>query len=65
MSIQCWRRAVTVADLPPRYRPVDWNPAADDGSPMDTARLSAGDAACWRPALEALALELPGNEAAA
>jgi len=26
LSIQCQNRAVTIADLPARYRPADWNP---------------------------------------
>jgi sigma-54 specific flagellar transcriptional regulator A len=28
LSIQCQARPVCIADLPPRYRPVDWTPAA-------------------------------------
>jgi len=28
LSIQCQSRAVSIADLPPRYRPLDWTPAA-------------------------------------
>ncbi len=28
LSIQCQNRAVTIADLPARYRPTDWNPGS-------------------------------------
>lgn len=28
LSIRCQSRAVSIADLPPRYRPLDWTPAA-------------------------------------
>jgi sigma-54 specific flagellar transcriptional regulator A len=28
LSIQCQSRVVSIADLPPRYRPLDWTPAA-------------------------------------
>jgi sigma-54 specific flagellar transcriptional regulator A len=60
MSIQCGSRAVTVADLPARYRPVDWNPA--DEATADALLASASAATVLAPALEALSLELAGIE---
>lgn len=59
MSIQCGNRAVTVADLPARYRPPDWDPASDV-SP-DNLLASAPAAAVLAPALEALSRELPND----
>jgi sigma-54 specific flagellar transcriptional regulator A len=56
MSIQCSGLAVTVADLPARYRPVDWDPSEE---PMAGNLLaSAPAAAVLAPALEALSREL-------
>ena len=56
MSIQCAGRAVAISDLPPRYRPVDWNPA--DAVTPDTLLASAPAAAILAPALEALSQEI-------
>jgi sigma-54 specific flagellar transcriptional regulator A len=56
MSIQCGTRPVTVADLPSRYRPVDWNPA-DEAMP-DTLLATAPVSAVLAPVLEALSHEL-------
>jgi sigma-54 specific flagellar transcriptional regulator A len=61
MSIQCGTRPVTVGDLPPRYRPVDWNPA--DEATAETLLASAPASAVLAPALEALSLELSQSEA--
>jgi sigma-54 specific flagellar transcriptional regulator A len=60
MSIQCGARAVTIADLPARYRPVDWSPADDVSA--DALLASASAATVLAPVLEALALEISGNE---
>jgi sigma-54 specific flagellar transcriptional regulator A len=60
MSIQCSVRVVTIADLPPRYRPVDWNPA--DEATAEALLASAPAATVLAPALEALALEISNNE---
>jgi sigma-54 specific flagellar transcriptional regulator A len=59
MSIQCANRAVTVADLPPRYRPVDWNPV--DEVTTDNLLATAPAAAVLAPALEALSRELSND----
>ena len=56
MSIQCSARAVAIADLPPRYRPVDWSPA--DAVTPDTLLASAPAESVLAPALEALSLEI-------
>jgi sigma-54 dependent transcriptional regulator, flagellar regulatory protein len=56
MSIQCANRAVTVADLPARYRPVGWSPA-DEATP-DTLLAVAPAAAVLAPALELMAREI-------
>jgi len=56
MSIQCANRAVTVADLPARYRPVGWSPA-DEATP-DTLLAVAPAAAVLAPALEVMAREI-------
>jgi sigma-54 specific flagellar transcriptional regulator A len=56
MSIQCPARAVGVADLPPRYRPVGWTPGAEPAS--ETLLAAAPAAAVLAPALEALAEEI-------
>jgi DNA-binding NtrC family response regulator len=56
MSIQCANRAVTVADLPPRYRPVDWTPVNEISA--DNLLATAPAAAVLAPALAALSREL-------
>jgi sigma-54 specific flagellar transcriptional regulator A len=56
MSIQCAGRAVAIADLPPRYRPVDWNPA--DAVTPDTLLATAPAVAVLAPALEAMSQEI-------
>jgi sigma-54 specific flagellar transcriptional regulator A len=60
MSIQCGSRAVTIADLPARYRPVDWTPADEAGAEGLLACASA--ATVLAPMLEALSRELTANE---
>ena len=59
MSIQCAGRAVTIADLPARYRPMDWSAAADVrceiAAPCEELIASAPAISVLGPALEALA----------
>jgi sigma-54 specific flagellar transcriptional regulator A len=70
MSIQCEGRPVTIADLPARYRPLDWSAAADVGCEIAAEELiaSAPAISVLGPALEALArdagLAVPGPVAA-
>jgi sigma-54 specific flagellar transcriptional regulator A len=52
MAVQCGRRAVTVADLPARYRPADWESARDTPTP-ETLIASVSAAALLDPALSA------------
>jgi sigma-54 specific flagellar transcriptional regulator A len=63
MSIQCGGRAVMVADLPARYRPVDWDPSQQTAA--GNLLASAPAAAVLAPALEALSRELSGASGAA
>jgi sigma-54 specific flagellar transcriptional regulator A len=53
MSIQCGGRAVTIADLPARYRPRDWSAAEAGG--QEELIASAPALSVLGPALEALA----------
>jgi len=53
MSIQCGGRAVTIADLPPRYRPLDW--IASEAGCGEGLIASAPAVSVLGPALEALA----------
>ena len=58
MSIQCGARPVTIGDLPPRYRPADWNASAEQAlEAAASAELiaSAPAISVLGPALEALA----------
>jgi sigma-54 specific flagellar transcriptional regulator A len=52
MSIQCGPRPVTIADLPARYRPLDWN-ATDAAGPAELI-ASATAVSVLGPALAAL-----------
>jgi sigma-54 dependent transcriptional regulator, flagellar regulatory protein len=61
MSIQCGVRAVTIADLPARYRPPGWSAAADSdaaaaaGNQAAAELIASAPATCvLGPALEAL-----------
>jgi sigma-54 specific flagellar transcriptional regulator A len=51
MSIQCSTRPVSIADLPPRYRPLDWDAAAS---------LAHADMIASAPAMSVLAPALEG-----
>jgi len=55
LSIQCGSRPVSIADLPPRYRPVDWTPASEAAPENLIATASA--LSVLAPALQALARE--------
>jgi sigma-54 dependent transcriptional regulator, flagellar regulatory protein len=58
MSIQCGARAVSIADLPARYRPPDWSATADAASANQAAEeliASAPAISVLGPALEAMA----------
>jgi sigma-54 specific flagellar transcriptional regulator A len=60
MSIQCGSRAVTIADLPARYRPPDWNAAADivaGNQPPGELIASVPALSVLGPALESLSYE--------
>ncbi len=56
LSIQCESRAVTVADLPPRYRPADWTPGSQP--PCESLVASTSAAAVLAPAFESLVQEI-------
>jgi sigma-54 specific flagellar transcriptional regulator A len=56
MSIQCGARPIMLADLPARYRPVNWD-LADDVTP-GSLLASAPAIAVLAPALEAISREL-------
>jgi sigma-54 specific flagellar transcriptional regulator A len=60
MSIQCASRAVTIADLPSRYRPVDWDPACE--TPIETLLGSAPVAEVLVLATEIVSLDLVGDD---
>jgi sigma-54 specific flagellar transcriptional regulator A len=60
MSIQCGSRAVTIADLPARYRPPDWSAAADivaGNQPSGELIASAPALSVLGPALESLSCD--------
>lgn len=56
MSIQCGARAVAIADLPPRYRPLEWKPEPECAAASLIA--SAPVATVLGAALEALSQDL-------
>jgi sigma-54 specific flagellar transcriptional regulator A len=60
LSIQCGSQPVMVADLPVRYRPVDWNPEAEP--PSETLLASAPATEVLAPALAALSRDLAAGE---
>jgi sigma-54 dependent transcriptional regulator, flagellar regulatory protein len=58
MSIQCGARAVTIADLPARYRPADWSADTVDSAVTPAAEdliASASAISVLGPVLDALA----------
>jgi sigma-54 specific flagellar transcriptional regulator A len=63
MSIQCGARAVSIADLPARYRPADWTAASDAAA----ANVAAAELIASAPAISVLgpALEAMARHAAA
>jgi len=60
LSIQCQSRTVSIEDLPPRYRPLDWTPAAQ--AETETLIASVPAMSVLAPALEAAAPGGPGPE---
>lgn len=61
VSIQCGTRAVTIADLPARYRLLDWSPAAAAAPAAEELIASAPAMSVLGPALEALSRDASGN----
>jgi sigma-54 specific flagellar transcriptional regulator A len=58
MSIQCGSRPIRIADLPARYRPLDWNPAADaaaEAAAEAAAVAATAELIATAPASEVLA----------
>jgi DNA-binding NtrC family response regulator len=68
MSIRCGARAVTIADLPARYRPIEWHADADDGCRIAAGAeqliASAPAMSVLGPALEALSRDAAVTAAA-
>src|SRR5580658_10952365 len=60
MSIQCGARAVTIADLPARYRPADWSAASAAAPAAEELIASAPAISVLAPVLDTL----PGDAAA-
>jgi sigma-54 specific flagellar transcriptional regulator A len=54
LGIQCSTRPVGIADLPPRYQPADWAPAAED-EPADQPLVAAAPATPEEDEPEAMA----------
>jgi sigma-54 specific flagellar transcriptional regulator A len=52
---------VTIADLPERYRPLDWGPAAAAAPAAEELIASAPALSVLGPALEALSRDASGN----
>jgi sigma-54 specific flagellar transcriptional regulator A len=65
MSIQCGARAVSIADLPARYRPPDWSPEAASAPLAEDLIASAPAMSVLGPVLEALARDAAGDTPAA
>jgi sigma-54 dependent transcriptional regulator, flagellar regulatory protein len=65
MSIQCGARAVTIADLPPRYRPADWSAEVPAAPVPEELIASAPVVSVLGPALEALARDASAAMSAA
>jgi sigma-54 dependent transcriptional regulator, flagellar regulatory protein len=64
MSIQCAARAVTIADLPARYRPADWSAESAVAPPAEELIASASAISVLGPVLDALSREATGQVAA-
>jgi sigma-54 dependent transcriptional regulator, flagellar regulatory protein len=68
MSIQCGARAVTIADLPARYRPADWSADTVDSAVTPAAEdliASASAISVLGPVLDALARNATSDDAIA
>ena len=62
MSIQCGARAVTIADLPPRYRPADWS-AGSAGEPAAEELIASAPAvSVLGPVLDALSRDATSED---
>src|SRR5580692_9164532 len=64
MSIQCGARAVTIADLPARYRPADWSAASAPEPAAEELIASAPAISVLAPVLDALPVDAAAVEAA-
>src|ERR1700733_8484927 len=64
MSIQCGARAVTIADLPARYRPADWSAGSAAAPAAEELIASAPAISGLGPVLDALPVDAAGGEAA-
>jgi sigma-54 specific flagellar transcriptional regulator A len=67
MSIQCGTRAVTIADLPARYRPSDWSAdSVDSATPVAEDLIASAPAiSVLGPVLDALARDATCDDAIA
>jgi sigma-54 specific flagellar transcriptional regulator A len=61
MSIQCGARAVTIADLPARYRPADWSAGSAAAPAAEELIASAPAISVLGPVLDALSREASGQ----
>jgi sigma-54 specific flagellar transcriptional regulator A len=64
MSIQCGARAVTIADLPARYRPADWSAGSAAAPAAEELIASAPAISVLAPVLDALPVDAAAVEAA-
>jgi sigma-54 specific flagellar transcriptional regulator A len=65
MSIQCGARAVTIADLPARYRPADWSAASAPEPAAEELIASAPAISVLGPVLEALSRDAASDDISA
>jgi sigma-54 specific flagellar transcriptional regulator A len=65
MSIQCGARAVSIADLPARYRPADWSADSDPAPTAEQLIASAPASSVLGPVLDALSRASTADDATA
>ena len=65
MSIQCGARAVTIADLPARYRPADWSAGSAAAPAAEELIASAPAISVLAPVLDALSRDAAADDATA